>query len=93
MRIPKGWISVIAKEILKDLLEKKFIELDVSQKKAEEIVYQTILDELMLEDALNDEVRQILMKFDSEIEKGNLDFRTLFDMTKKKLIKERNLII
>ncbi len=93
MRIPKGWITVISREILKTLLEKKFVELDVSQEKAEEIIYQTILEELMIEDTLNDEVRQILLKFDSEIENGNLDFRTLFDMTKRKLIRERDIII
>jgi hypothetical protein len=93
MRIPKGWITVIAREILKDLLEKKLIDLDVSKEKAEEIIYQTIVEELMIEDRLNDEVRNILMKFDSEIDKGNLDFRTLFDMTKKKLIREREIII
>jgi len=93
MRIPKGWISVIAREILKGLLEKKFIELDVPKEKAEEIISQTIIEELMIEDRLNDEVREILMKFDSEIDKGNLDFRTLFDMTKKKLVRERNIII
>jgi hypothetical protein len=93
MRIPKGWITVIAREILKDLLEKKLIDLDVSKEKAEEIIYQTIVEELMIEDRLNDEVRNILMKFDSEIDKGNLDFRTLFDMTKKKLVREREIII
>jgi hypothetical protein len=93
MRIPKGWISVIAREIVKNLLEKKFIELDVPKEKAEEIIYQTILEELMIEDRLNDEVREILNKFDSEIDRGNLDYRTLFDMTKKKLVRERNIIL
>jgi hypothetical protein len=93
MRIPKGWITVIAREILKDLLEKEFIDLDVPKEKAEEIIYQTILEELLIEDRLNDEVREILRKFDSEIERGNLDYRTLFDMTKKKLVKERNIIL
>lgn len=93
MRIPKTWISVIARKILKDLLQKKFIELDVPEEKAEEIIYQAILQELMIEDRLNDEVREILIKFDSEIERGNLDYRTLFDMTKKKLVRERDIIL
>lgn len=93
MRIPKTWISVIARKILKDLLQKKFIELDVPEEKAEEIIYQAIIQELMIEDRLNDEVREILIKFDSEIERGNLDYRTLFDMTKKKLVRERDIIL
>jgi hypothetical protein len=93
MRIPKEWITVISKEILNGLLEKEIIDLDVPKEKAEGIIYQTIVEELMIEDRLNDEVREILKKFDSEIESGNLDFRTLFDMTKKKLVRERDIII
>ena len=47
----------------------------------------------MVEDRLNEEVRQILKKFEPEIEKGRLDYRRLFDMTKQKIVKERNVII
>jgi hypothetical protein len=52
-----------------------------------------LLEELMVEDRLNEEVRQILKKFEPEIEKGRLDYRRLFDMTKQKIVKERNVII
>jgi hypothetical protein len=47
----------------------------------------------MVEDRINDEVRQILKKFEPEIEKGRLDYRKLFDMTKQKIVKERNVIL
>ncbi len=47
----------------------------------------------MVEDRLNQEVREMLKQFDADIEKGRLDYRRLFDLTKKKLIKERNIII
>jgi uncharacterized protein len=51
------------------------------------------MEELMVEDRINDEVRQILKKFEPEIEKGRLDYRKLFDMTKQKLVRERNVIL
>lgn len=93
MRIPKGWLTVISREILKELLDKDFVELKASENQVRDIIFEAMLAELMVEDTLNEEVRDILKKFDSQIEKGNLDYRTLFDMTKKKLVKERNIIL
>jgi len=52
-----------------------------------------LLEDLMTEDRLNAEVRELLKKYEPEIEKGRLDFKKLFDMTKQKLIKERNLTL
>ena len=47
----------------------------------------------MVEDRINREVREILKKYDMEIEKGRLDFRKLFELTKQKIVKERNIIL
>ncbi len=93
MRVPKTFIPVLAGEIIKGLCEKKMIGL---KKPVEEAVQQTgevILEELSIEDRLNSEVRELLKKYDSEIEKGRLDYRKLFDLTKQKLVKERNIIL
>jgi hypothetical protein len=46
-----------------------------------------------VEDRLNEEVREFLKGHASEIEKGRLDYRRLFDLTKQKLVKERNLVL
>ncbi|MBI5056214.1 MAG: DUF507 family protein [Nitrospirae bacterium] len=93
MRVPKGWVPVVSREILEELLKKSLIELTVSKEKAAELLNELMLEELTVEDRLNEEVRQMLKKFDSEIEKGRLDYRKLFDMTKQKLVKERNIIL
>ena len=93
MRIPKTWVPVLAKEIMEELLRKESIELNAPQEQVTSIIEELILEELMVEDRLNDEVREILKKFDSEIEQGRLDYRRLFDMTKHKLVKERDIIL
>ena len=93
MRIPKTWVPVLAKEVMEELLRKESIELNAPQVQVMSIIEELILEELMVEDRLNDEVREILKKFDSEIEQGRLDYRRLFDMTKHKLIKERDIIL
>jgi hypothetical protein len=93
MRIPKSWVPVLAKEILQELLRKGSVELNDSTEQVTQVLEELILEELMVEDRLNDEIRELLKQYDSEIEKGRLDYRRLFDMTKQKLIRERNIII
>jgi hypothetical protein len=93
MRIPKGWVPVIAKEVVEELLKRDMIELLAPKEKVTEIFYERMLEELTVEDRLNEEVREMLKKFEPEIEKGRLDYRKLFDMTKQKLVKERNLVL
>ena len=93
MRIPKGWIPVLAGEIIEALLRKDLIELKSSKDQVLALLEELIIEELMVEDRLNQEVREMLKQYDAEIEKGRLDFRRLFDMTKKKIVNDRNIIL
>ncbi len=84
---------MIAKKIVDDLLAKEIIS---SKTAVGELVSESekmILDELMVEDRVNDEVREILRKYTGEIEKGKLDYRKMFELTKKKIVQERGLIL
>lgn len=93
MRVPKGWVPVLSKEIVEDLLAREQIDLKVTKEQVIAILEELLLEELMAEDRLNAEVRELLKQYDSEIEKGRLDYRRLFEMTKKKLVQERNIIL
>ncbi len=93
MRIPKGWVPVLAREIMENLLKNEYIELKAPREQVTALLEELMLDELMVEDRLNQEVREILKTYDSEIEKGRLDYRRLFDLTKQKLVRERNIIL
>ena len=93
MRIPKTWVPVLASEIIKDPLSREQVELRIREDQAIDQLEEIMLEELMVEDRLNAEVRELLKKYDSEIEKGRLDYRQIFDMTKKKLVKERDIIL
>ena len=89
MRIPKAWVPLITKKIIDDLLEKGLLESKVHKEELMASAEKLLLDELMVEDKINEEVREILKKHAAEIEKGRLDYRTIFELTKKKLVKER----
>jgi hypothetical protein len=93
MRIPKSWVPALAKKITDNLINKDLVESLVPLETLIAETERLLLEELMVEDRINEEVRQILKKFEPEIEKGRLDYRRLFDMTKQKIVKEKNVII
>lgn len=93
MRIPKTWVPLLTRRIVEKLIEKDLIESKLPKDRLIEESEKLILEELMIEDKLNEEVREILRKFSADIEKGRLDYRKLFDLTKKKIVEERGLIL
>jgi hypothetical protein len=94
MRIPNSWVSAISKEVAEELVKKNMVELQgQSEEQFAKLIEEEILEELMVEDRINSEVREMLKQFDAEIEKGRLDYRRLFEMTKKQIVKERNIIL
>lgn len=78
---------------MEDLLREDLIEPAVSKEALIEHTRELLMEELTVEDRLNEEVREILKQFEHEIEAKRLDYRKLFEMTKRKLIKERNLVL
>ena len=84
---------MLAKKIADNLVKKDLVESLVPVATLIAETERLLLEELTVEDRLNEEVRQILKKFEPEIEKGRLDYRRLFDMTKQKIVKERNVIL
>jgi hypothetical protein len=93
MRVPKTWVPLLAKKIVDNILSKNLAKPAVPPEKLLSETAELILDELSVEDRLNDEVREILKGHASEIEKSRLDYRRLFDLTKQKLVKERNIVL
>ena len=93
MRIPKTWVPLLAKKIIHAITSKKLVTPAVSLEKLQSETEELILEELSVEDRLNEEVREILKGHSVEIEKGRLDYRRLFDLTKQKLVRERNIVL
>jgi len=93
MRIPRTWVPLIAKRVVDDLIAKELITLKVSTEVLMAETERLIMEELMIEDRINDEVREILKKYTGEIEKGRLDYRRMFELTKKKIVQERGVIL
>ncbi|MDP1759778.1 MAG: DUF507 family protein [Thermodesulfovibrionales bacterium] len=93
MRIPKTWVSLITKKVVDGIISRKLITPRIPTEQLLSNTEELIMDELLAEDRINDEVREILRKHNSEIERGKVDYRKLFELTKQKIVKERNLIL
>ena len=93
MRIPKAWVPLLARKITENLVEKGLVKPASSSEELFATTEELILEELSVEDRVNEEVRQLLRGYSSEIEQGRLDYRRLFEMTKQKLVRERNLVL
>ena len=93
MRIPKPWVVILARKIADNLAAKGLVKPTVPMDKFIEKTEEIITGELMVEDRLNEEARELLKKHAADIERGRMDYRRLFELTKQKLVKERNLVL
>ncbi len=93
MRVPKTWIPFLAKKVVDNIILKNLVKPAVPLEKLLSETGEIILEELTIEDRLHEEVREILKSHSAEIEKGRMDYRRLFELTKQKLVKERNLVL
>lgn len=83
----------MAKRIIESLIAREMIVPKIPVEKLISQADAIILDELMVEDRLSNEVRELLKKHENDIERNRMDYRKLFELTKQKLVKERNLVL
>lgn len=93
MRLKEDMINFISTTIVDDLLKNGLIEVDCPKEKIIDSVGKIIIDELMQEDKLNDEVKELLKSHETELDKGNIDYRRMFQMVKQKLARERGIVL
>ncbi len=93
MRLRKKMIDYVAKTITDSLLEKERVALEIPAEALTAEVRRLITDDLLVEDRLNDEVKEILRAHTEEISRGNIDYARMFAMVKRQLVRERGLIL
>jgi len=92
MRLTQEQIEVIAFRVVHDLQKKGLISADDAHD-VELRLQQVVTDELMVEDRLNDEVREIMRSYDDQIRRADVEFHEMFKVIKAKLARERNIIL
>jgi len=93
MRLKKERITALVQTLVDQLTEQQAIRLEASKAELISSLEKIITEELLIEDRLEAEVRQILETYRVQIEKGQVDERKMFLMIKKQLAKERGIIL
>ena len=92
MRLKKEFVEKVSKEIVESLIDEDLIIWEDKHEKLERIINKLIIDDLMVEDHLNDEVKQLLESRTEEYERSMMDYGRVFQLVKSKLARERDLI-
>ena len=93
MRLTKDRIHQIANNLAEHLFSREMLSGTLSKNQVGAKIEQLMTDELLIEDRLNDEVRELLKSYESQIEKGQVDYQKMFQMIKRKLANERGIIL
>ena len=93
MRLTRELIELLSKKLVRSFLDKGLVIWDESPEKLETIIKGIITEDLMVEDHLNDEVKELLDSKTEEYERSMMDYGRVFQMVKSKLVRERGLII
>lgn len=92
MLLSRDYVSYMAKEVVKRLVESEMIETkaaaDVTQR-----VRQGMAEELSVEDRLNEEVREILNRYSEEMRRSGASYQEMYKKVKGQLARERKLIL
>jgi len=92
MSIPREHVTYLARQVVKRLLEAKLIQIDQPEYVLE-VISQVMLDEVMLEDRINEEVRKILDEHGSEMKQMGASYEEMFKKVKKQIVRERQVIL
>ncbi len=93
MRLARERITHIAKALTRRLQVGGYIEPHMTAEELAGRIDEIITEEFMVEERLNKEVAELLKAHEKEIEKGHIDYNTMFTMIKKKLVKEKGIIL
>ncbi len=92
MRLNKLQIEHLAFCIVKGLVKENAIITDDREKFVKE-VEEVVVRELEKEDALDEQVKEILKHKLDEIRSTNIDYYEMFKMVKSKLAEKENIVI
>ena len=93
MRITKEFVETLSRKVVRSLQDKDLIIWEEAIDKLETIVAGIIIEDLMVEDRLNEEVKTLLESKTEEYERSMMDYGRVFQMVKSKLVRERGLIL
>ena len=92
MRLSPNEIEYFSRKIIKTLVALGKLEVDDEEPVMENIA-GVITEELRKEDRLNEEVRDVLVQHSDEMSRSNITYNEMFKMVKRRLAKEKGIVL
>jgi hypothetical protein len=92
MLINRDYVSYMASEVVKRLIEGDLVEIKAAEAVTQR-VRQRMVEELTVEDRLNDEVREILTQHQDEMRRTGVSYQEMYKKVKGQLARDRKLIL
>lgn len=92
MLLSKEYVGYLAQQVVKRLMDGKFIETKQLPTVVEK-VNATLSEEMALEDRINEEVRVILEAYSDEMRKGGVNYQEMFKKVKNELVRKYRAVL
>ncbi len=92
MQLSKEYVGYLAHQVVKRLIDSKFIETK-NPPAVNERVNSALLEEITMEDRINEEVRVILEAYSDEMRKGGVNYQEMFKKVKNELVRKYRAVL
>ncbi len=92
MRLSPDEIQFISRRIVKTLVGEGRLQVDEEASTVGGIAH-VITEELMVEDRLNDEAREVLGQHMAQMERSDITYSEMFKKVKRELAKQKGIIL
>ena len=93
MKLKKERVLILARNIIEGLIEKGSIIPNIPKGDLTGKIENIITEDLMVEDRINEEVREIMKAYSKQIDQGSINYNKMFQMIKNKLVQERSIVL
>ena len=84
---------MLSRNIVEGLIAKGSIVASIPKDNLINKIEHTISEEMMVEDRINEEVREIMKTYSKQIDQGSINYNRMFQMIKNKLVQERGVVL
>jgi len=93
MKLRRDYVESLGERLFHHLVQKGCLRVQGDPKSVQARISNTMLADLKVEDDLDEEVRKILEGYTQHMRQQHIEYHEMFQMVKRKLVKERNLIL
>jgi hypothetical protein len=92
VRLQREYVDYVARAVVERLIGGEMIETS-DRGPVIERVRQVVLEELMVEDRINDRVREYMSQYEEQIRRSGVSYQDMFKRIKSELVRREKVIL